>query len=174
MSLNPTSFTSRLLLDLKERFLNFNTVRGAFLIPLALIGIWIAITSFQYILHALAAIIFVLAIVEGLYQFFHNPIKKAANIDKLTAYRNRFDADVKLAVHETEDFLLHMKQLIEKKLGTNVAIVPFSAEFTSTAPAPKEPATSEATAATLSTISPEVIIPATVVTSEVDNTGIKV
>jgi hypothetical protein len=100
------SFLSGLFQDLKERLLKWGAVRGLVLIPLGVVGIWIVMTNFKFILHALAALVFVSAIVEGLYQLFHNPIKKQAALNDLVALRM-----------DTEDFLAHLSRLATKKFG---------------------------------------------------------
>lgn len=121
---NPTSLISRLLTDLKERTLKVGTLRGLYLIPLGLIGLWIVVTDFKYILQAIAGLLFVAAIVEGLYQLMHNPVKKQIALNKLVEARNLFDEEVQVAEKDMSGFIFHMKRLIEKKLGMSVMILP--------------------------------------------------
>lgn len=114
---NSISLFNRLLTDLKERLLKVGTLRGVYLIPLGLIGLWIVLTNFKYILHAIAALIFVAAIVEGIYQLLHNPVKKQAALNKLVAARTVLDADIAQAKKDVEGFAAHIKRLIIKEYG---------------------------------------------------------
>lgn len=64
--------------DLKQRILKFETLHGLYLVPLSALGIYVTIFHLEYVLHALAAIIFCYGFVEGLRKIFYNPIKKEA------------------------------------------------------------------------------------------------
>lgn len=67
--------------DLKQRLLKWETIHGLYFIPLGIVGIWITLFHLEYVIHALAALVFLYAIVEGVYKIFHNPIKKQAAIN---------------------------------------------------------------------------------------------
>lgn len=67
-----------LLTELKQRFVKFETLHGLYLVPLALIGLYVTLFHLEYVLHALAAIIFMYAFIEGLRKIFYNPVKKEA------------------------------------------------------------------------------------------------
>lgn len=64
--------------EIKQRILKFDTLHGSYLVPLSIIGIYVTIFHLEYVLHALAAIIFFYCLVEGLRLIFYNPIKKDA------------------------------------------------------------------------------------------------
>ncbi len=64
--------------EFKQRLLKFDTLHGVYLVPLSLIGLWVTIFHLEYVLHALAAIIFCYGFVEGLRKICYNPIKKEA------------------------------------------------------------------------------------------------
>ena len=109
------SFLSGLFQDLKERFLKFGAIRGLIMIPLGTVGVIVVLTNFKYILHALAALVFVAAIVEGLYQLLHNPVKKQMALDDLVTLRT-----------DAEDFLEHLSRLATKKFGFPVLFTPIN------------------------------------------------
>lgn len=67
-----------LLADLKQRFMKFETLHGLYLVPLSIIGLWVTIFHLEYVLHALAAIVFCYGLIEGLRKIFYNPVKKEA------------------------------------------------------------------------------------------------
>lgn len=76
--------------DIKERMLKFDTIHGIYKIPLGLLLIyvawsnipyWSAMLEINYSIHDIALFLGLRALCEGLYNFFHNPIKKQAKID---------------------------------------------------------------------------------------------
>jgi hypothetical protein len=73
-SKKPTTFWT----ELKQRVLKFETLHGAYLVPLSLLGLYVTVFHLEYVLHALAAIIFCYGLVEGLRKICYNPIKKEA------------------------------------------------------------------------------------------------
>lgn len=77
----------KFLTDAKERFLKFETANGIFLVPAGVLVLIVAIFYTQFILHAMAFIIGGSAIIYGLYAIFHNPIKKAINVEALKIAR---------------------------------------------------------------------------------------
>lgn len=74
----------RLIADLKERFLKFETPLGMFLVAGGVFGIWITFTHLQYVLQAFGVLGFGTAIIYGLYAVLHNPIAKAVDIKIMT------------------------------------------------------------------------------------------
>jgi len=122
-STSNVSLSTRLFQDLKERLLKFGTVRGLILIPLGIAGLIVVLTNFKFILHALAALVFASAIVEGLYQLLHNPIKKQMAEAKLTAFRQVLEADTAFAQKDVEGFLRHIAHLIGKRLNKPIQMI---------------------------------------------------
>ncbi len=66
--------------ELKDRLLKFETLHGLYMVPLGLVGLWVLVAHFQYILHVLCALVFMYAVIEGCRLIGYNPIKKAAAI----------------------------------------------------------------------------------------------
>lgn len=64
--------------EMKQRFIKFDTLHGLYLLPLSIIGLYVAIFHLEYVLHALAAIIFSYGLVESIRLIFYNPVKKEA------------------------------------------------------------------------------------------------
>ena len=64
--------------ELKQRLLKFETLHGLYLVPLSLIGLYVTVFHLEYVLHAIAAIIFMYGLIEGLRKICYNPIKKEA------------------------------------------------------------------------------------------------
>lgn len=58
--------------------MKFETLHGLYLVPLSLIGIYVTIFHLEYVLHAMAAVIFFYGLIEGLRKICYNPIKKEA------------------------------------------------------------------------------------------------
>ena len=69
---------SKLSNEIGQRLLKFETLHGLYLVPLSIIGLYVTVFHLEYVLHALAAVIFCYAFVEGLRKIFYNPVKKEA------------------------------------------------------------------------------------------------
>ncbi len=82
--------------ELKDRLLKFETLHGLYMVPLGIMGLWVLVFHFQYILHVLCALIFMYALIEGMRLIGYNPLKKAAAIaQKRLKYMHLFeDKDV--------------------------------------------------------------------------------
>jgi hypothetical protein len=68
----------RVKTELGQRLLKFEALHGLYLVPLSLAGMYVALFHLEYVLHALAAVVFTYGLVEGLRKLFYNPVKKAA------------------------------------------------------------------------------------------------
>lgn len=66
------------LTELKQRFVKFETLHGLYLVPLSIIGLWVTFFHLEYVLHAIAGLIFCYGLIEGLRKIFYNPVKKEA------------------------------------------------------------------------------------------------
>lgn len=64
--------------DMKERFLNFETAKGMFLIPAGLAGLYTTWYYTQFIIQVGCSILFIYMSSEGLRKIFVNRIKQAA------------------------------------------------------------------------------------------------
>lgn len=67
-----------LFTEMKQRLIKFETLHGLYLVPLSIIGLYVTIFHLEYVLHALAAIIFCYGLIEGLRKICYNPVKKEA------------------------------------------------------------------------------------------------
>ena len=68
----------RMKTELRQRLLKFETLHGAYLAPLSLVGMYVTLFHLEYVLHALAAVVFMYGFVEGLRLLCYNPVKKEA------------------------------------------------------------------------------------------------
>ncbi len=83
-----------ILNDIKERVMKFETIHGLYKIPLGLLMIYVAwsnlpswrsMLQINFSIHDMILFMGMKALTEGLYNFFHNPIKKQAKIDSKAA-----------------------------------------------------------------------------------------
>lgn len=73
--------------DIVERFLNFETAKGIYLVPAGLLIIYVTIFYIQFILQAVFITGGVYMISEGLRKVFVNRIKQSVAKDKLVEAR---------------------------------------------------------------------------------------
>ncbi len=64
--------------EFKQRFFKFEALHGLYLVPLSMLGLYVTAFYPEYMIHTLAAIIFLYCFVEGLRKIFYNPVKKEA------------------------------------------------------------------------------------------------
>lgn len=77
--------------DFKERFLNFETAKGIYLLPAGCIGIFICWYYQQYFVQAFGTIIFGYMVYEGLRKIMVNRVKQAKARKKLFEEREALD-----------------------------------------------------------------------------------
>jgi hypothetical protein len=75
MATTPTLW-QRFVQDVKQRFLNFETVRGIYLLPVGVIGIYITITHLQFVIQVAAIGLFGYLVIDGLRKIFVNRIQQ--------------------------------------------------------------------------------------------------
>lgn len=74
--------------DFVERFLNFESLKGLYLLPAGLIGLVVTWTNLQFILHAMGTAYFGYMVVEGLRKIFVNRISQALKVEELKEKRD--------------------------------------------------------------------------------------
>lgn len=62
--------------DFKERFLNFETAKGMYLIPAGLIGCYVSIYHVEYVIQAIGLLFSWYAVSEGLRKVWVNRVKQ--------------------------------------------------------------------------------------------------
>lgn len=72
-----STFLQRLVQDIKERFLNFETVRGIYLLPAGVIGLYITWSNLQFVIQIAATAGFGYLILDGLRKVFVNRVQQA-------------------------------------------------------------------------------------------------
>ena len=96
-------FLERFKQDIKERFLNFETIKGTYLLPAGLAGMWVTWTNLQFILHAMGSVYFGYMIIEGARKILVNRVKQKIAQEQLVEKRVQLNvAKVIPAVHHTE------------------------------------------------------------------------
>ncbi len=97
------SIMQTIKIDFKERFVNFETVRGLYLAPAGLLGAYIVIFHFQFILQAAGLIGFIYIAVDGIRKIGVNRIKQAIKEEELKLFhkQNKVNANpsVKIEGH---------------------------------------------------------------------------
>lgn len=89
--LNFNNLWQRLKMDFKERFLNFETAKGVYLIPAGLITCAVSIYYQQYVIQVLGVLFGWYMFSEGLRKTFVNRIKQEKAQDTLRATRDAVD-----------------------------------------------------------------------------------
>lgn len=79
--------------DFKERFLNFETAKGVYLVPASLIGLYISFFQQQYFIQGFGAIFFGYWFYEGLRKILVNRIKEGQAKHKLAVEREELDSN---------------------------------------------------------------------------------
>jgi hypothetical protein len=69
--------------DFRERFLNFETAKGMYLIPTGAAIIYVTLFHIQFIIQCVGVLLGGYALFEGLRKVFVNRIKQAAAVGKL-------------------------------------------------------------------------------------------
>ena len=64
--------------DLKQRLLKFEAAHGLLMVIAAIVGLLVTFWHLEYVLHALAVLLFGITFFWGLYKIFYNPVKKEA------------------------------------------------------------------------------------------------
>jgi uncharacterized membrane protein YfcA len=80
-------FWKTLRREIKERFINFETVQGLYLLPCGIIGMAITWSHLQYILQAMGTSYFGYLILTGAWKVYYNPIKQKFKRNKLVQDR---------------------------------------------------------------------------------------
>lgn len=88
------SIWKKLKQDLKERLLKFETIRGLYLVPAGILGIWVIIYHFQFILHAIGAACFGYMIVDGVRKIGVNRVKQAIKDEENVIKRKLFNDSI--------------------------------------------------------------------------------
>jgi hypothetical protein len=73
--------------DFRERFLNFETAKGMYLVPAGAAIIYITLFHIQFIIQSTGVLLGGYALFEGLRKVFVNRIKQAAVVEKLVTDR---------------------------------------------------------------------------------------
>ncbi len=76
---NQKQIVRIMAMKIKKHLLNIGNFHGHYLVPLSLVGIYITIFHLEYVLHAMAAIIFSYAFFEGIRILAVNSKKREEN-----------------------------------------------------------------------------------------------
>lgn len=78
--------------DFKERFLNFETVKGIYLIPAGVLVVFMAMFHVSFVIQTAFGVLGALLVVEGLRKILVNRTKQAVAQDALRAQRDAITA----------------------------------------------------------------------------------
>ncbi len=78
-------------LDLRERFANFETVKGLYLLPSGLVGLWVVFYHLQFILHIFGLVCFGYMVVEGIRKIGVNRIRQTIKAEELKFTRKKIN-----------------------------------------------------------------------------------
>jgi hypothetical protein len=93
-----------LLQDFKERFLNFETAKGVYLIPAGLVLCYVTLMHLQYLIQAWGLLCGVYMSSEGMRKVFVNRVKQKIATETLVEKRLR-EMDIKATVQAVEETL---------------------------------------------------------------------
>lgn len=82
--------------DFQERFLNFETAKGIYLLPAGLAGLYVTLFYLQFILQAFGGAIFGYMVFEGFRKITVNRIKQSQKVEELTQKRLALDTQASL------------------------------------------------------------------------------
>lgn len=89
-------------MDFKERFLNFETFKGVYLLPVGLIGLWVTLTHIQYLLYIIGFAYFGYMAIEGARKISVNRIKQQVAVRKAIDFRKFVNSEVGQVVQEVK------------------------------------------------------------------------
>lgn len=84
--------------DIKERFFNFETAKGFYLVPVGLFGLWVAVLHVEYVIQAMGAAYFGYMVFEGVRKILVNRIKQGLKRGQLAAKRATLEQEKKNGV----------------------------------------------------------------------------
>lgn len=87
-------------MDIKERFFNFETVKGAYLLPVGLLGLYITWNYVQFILYAIGFAYFGYMVLEGSRKISVNRIRQQVSVRKLIDLRKEFNSKLKEVLND--------------------------------------------------------------------------
>ena len=93
-----------ILQDFKERFLTFETVKGAYLLPAGGVICYVTVFYLQYVIQAFCLALGVYMMVEGSRKIFVNRIKQGLATERLKDARAR-EMEIKATVQAVEETL---------------------------------------------------------------------
>jgi len=75
-----------------QRFWKYESVRGIIMLLGGGVAVFVSLYKIQFILHVFGALGGLLLLVEGAYQLFHDPVKKAIHLEALKIAQQTADA----------------------------------------------------------------------------------
>lgn len=87
MSTTQPTFWERIKMEIKERFLNFETAKGVYLVPSGIITMYITVYQQQHVITALGLLFGWYLVSEGLRKIWVNRYKQARKEAEVVAQR---------------------------------------------------------------------------------------
>lgn len=84
----------RIKMDIKERFFNYETVKGIYMLPVGLLGLYITWNYVQFILYAIGFAYFGYMTLEGSRKISVNRIKQQVVVRKLIEVRKEVNSNL--------------------------------------------------------------------------------